>query len=122
MRQLLVSDNPYVASFAASVPVAVLFAIGRIAGWWFQSSRIASVATAVSIVCFATLLWASDYVHDFGEGDEIVGYFGIGIFLGGAFSFSALMVRNAFARLVLSVVPHVLFGIGFAAALHAVPQ
>src|SRR5690606_16023283 len=100
-------------------PVAIFFAIGCIVGWWFQSSRIASVATAVSVVCFATLLWASDYLHDFGEGDEIFGYLGIGIFLGGTFGFLAFMIRNAFARLVLSIAPQLLFGIGYAAALHA---
>jgi len=120
--RLLSSDDSYVASFAASAPVAVIFAIGCTAGWWFQSSRIALVATAVPIVCFATLLWVSDYVHDFGEGDEIFGYLGLGIFLGGTFGFLAFLIRNTFARLVLSIAPQFLFGIGYAIALHAMSK
>ena len=74
-------------------------------------SSVASMVTRI--------LWVSDFVHDFGEGDEILGCFGIGILLGGTFGFLAFIIRNASARLALSVAPHLCFGIGYAAALHA---
>tara|TARA_R110002049_G_scaffold41416_2_gene124756 strand:- start:236 stop:436 length:201 start_codon:yes stop_codon:yes gene_type:complete len=65
---------------------------------------------------------ASDYVHDFGEGDEIFGYLGLGILIGGTFGLLAFMIHNAFARLAFSIAPHLCFGIGYAAALHAMSQ
>ena len=119
---LLVSDDSYVASFAASVPVAVFFAIGGVVGWWFQSNRIAWIATTVPLVCFAALLWISDSVHDFGEGDQIFGYLGVGIFLGGTIGLVAFLVRNSYTRLVLMIVPHLLFGIGYLTALIAMSR
>ncbi|SMP79171.1 hypothetical protein SAMN06265222_12930 [Neorhodopirellula lusitana] len=122
VKGLILSDDSYVASFAASVPVAVFFAIGCVAGWWFRSTRIAWIATAIPLVCFATLLWISDFVHDFGEGDEIFGYLGVGIFLGGVFGLIAFLVRNPYTRLVLSVAPHLLFGIGYLMVLIAMSR
>jgi hypothetical protein len=117
IRRLFVSDDAYVASFAASVPVSVCFAIGCIVGWWLQSSRITLVATAVSVVGLATFLWVSDYVCDFGEGDGILAYLGLGLFVGGTFSILAFVIRNAAARLVLSIAPQLVFGIGYAIAI-----
>lgn len=117
-RRLLVSDDSYVAAFAASAPVAVIFAIGCIAGWWFHSLRIAVTTTAIVLACFGGILWVSDRVHDFGEGDQIVGYLGIAILLGGASGLLAFVIRHACARLALSIAPHVCFGVGCGIALY----
>lgn len=122
MRRLLASDDSYVAALGASVPVAVIFAIGCMVGWWFRSARITATATAIMISCFGGLLWVSDYVHDFGEGDQILGFFGIGVLLGGTFGFLALVIRDGYVRLTLSIVPHLCFGIGYGVALHTMSQ
>ena len=119
LHGLLVSDDSYVASFAATVPVAVLFAIGCIAGWWFRSASIASRATAISIGCFGGFLWLADYLHDFGEGDEMFGYLGLGVLCGGLFGLITFVIRNASARAALSIAPHLCFGIGYAMALYS---
>lgn len=119
IRSLLESDDAYAASFAASVPVAVLFALGCAAGWRFRSSRVATIATAVSVAGFAALLWASDYAFDFGEGDGIFGYLAIGIALGGSSGLLAFTARSTSAKLVLSIAPHLLFGVGYSIALSA---
>ena len=79
-------------------------------------------ATTVPLVCFAALLWISDSVHDFGEGDQIFGYLGVGIFLGGTIGLVAFLVRNSYTRLVLMIVPHLLFGIGYLTALIAMSR
>ena len=122
LRRLFSSDDSYVASFSVSVPVAAFFAVGCLTGWWFQSSRIALLATAVLVASFGTLLWVSDYLQDFGEGDQIIGYLGIGVLSGGSFGLTAFLIRNTGARVVFSIVPHLCFGIGYAAALHTMSQ
>lgn len=110
---LLVSDDSYVASFVASVPVSVFFAIGGAVGWWFRSKRIASIATLVPLICCAALLWTLDWVHDFGEGEDLIGYLAIGILLGGACGSIALYVHNSYARLALSIAPHLMIVLGY---------
>ncbi|MEM8672198.1 MAG: hypothetical protein AAGG48_32080 [Planctomycetota bacterium] len=84
--------------------------------------RIARLATAVPLVCSAALLWLSDFVHDFGEADEIFGYLGVGIFLGGAFGLLAFFIRKSYIRFVLTFAPHLLFGLGYLTALSAMSR
>ncbi|EMB16088.1 membrane protein [Rhodopirellula europaea 6C] len=118
LRRLFFSDDSYVASFSASVSVAAFFAVGCLAGWWFQSSRIALLTTVVLVASFGTILWVSDYLHDFGEGDQIIAYLGIGVLSGGSFGLTAFSIHNTGARAVFSIAPHLCFGIGYAAAVH----
>jgi hypothetical protein len=114
---LLRSDDCYVAAFVVTVPVTAFYAIGTTAGWWFRSTRIAWIATIVPLAGCGLLLWLVDSLHDFGEGDQIVGYLGIGMLLGGACGSVTFLVKRHRARLVLSLVPHLSCMSGYLLAL-----
>ncbi|MEM1069141.1 MAG: hypothetical protein AAGI63_09615, partial [Planctomycetota bacterium] len=109
----------YVASFAVSVVVAFMFGVGCIAGWWFESLRVSLYAAVVPTLFFAALLYISDYVHEFGEGDDIIGYLGSGMFFGGCVGAGAFMLRDAKTRVIMSVAPHALFGFGYLLAIQS---
>ncbi|WP_146394360.1 hypothetical protein [Allorhodopirellula solitaria] len=117
--KLIVSDDSYIASFAATVPVTAFVAMGVATGWWFQSTRISWIATFLPLLCFSALLWIADLAHDFGEGDQLVGYLGIGTLLGGVCGSLAFTVQNPYSRLLIAIVPHVVFVAGYLTALNA---
>ncbi|GAA5504874.1 hypothetical protein Rcae01_00313 [Novipirellula caenicola] len=119
LTTLLTSDDFYIASFAATVPVTVRVVIGVFTGWWFQSTRLSLIATFALLICISLLLWILDLAHDFGEGDQLVGYLGIGTLLGGGCGSFAFILQNPFIRLLLSIVPHLFFVIGYLTALNA---
>jgi len=117
VARLLRSDDSYCMAFAASVPVAAFFAIGTLTGWWFESARVEWAATIIPLTCFAGLLIVADALHDFGDGDEMPGYLGVTIFVGGLVGSIAFSVRNAYIRGILCSVPHMLVGTGYLVAL-----
>ncbi len=116
---LIVSDDAYLASFAITVPVTAFYAMGSVAGWWFQSTRISWITTFAIVVCFSTLLWTVDLVHDFGGGDQVFGYLGIGTLFGGGCGSLAFLSNSSVTRLLLSLAPHLLFVAGYSTALFA---
>jgi hypothetical protein len=117
VARLLRSDDSYCMAFAASVPVAVFFGIGTLAGWWFESAYIEWAATIIPLTCFAGLLMVADALHDFGEGDDIPGYLGIAMLVGGLIGAIALRLRSIYIRRVLCFVPHMVVGTGYLVAL-----
>lgn len=64
------------------------------------------------LITFAASLFALDYHHELGEGNEVTSYYGAGILIGGMPSQLAFLVRCVHLRAWLSVVPHVLFALG----------
>jgi hypothetical protein len=119
---LIDSDDAYLASFAVTVPVMAFYAMGSLAGWWYQSKRISSLTTFATLVCFSAVLWVADMVHDFGEGDQLVGYLGIGTFFGCVCGSLAFITNNFSTRLLLSLAPHLVFAIGYTIALIAISR
>lgn len=77
------------------------------------------LAAYVPLVALGTVSWVVDRVYFIGEAEDILGLLGAGILLGGIFGLPAFFIRSGFARIALSVVPHLVLGIGYLTALYS---
>lgn len=117
VHNLLRSDDHFIGGFAVTLLACGCFVASSCIGWWFGSRRIALWVSVVFLAGASSLMVLSDYLHDFGEGDQFVGALGIGLALGGSAGLLAFGLRRRIALVCGVVLPTLLYAIGFVIAL-----